>query len=80
MLLDVGLSEGLKQSGVAECKWAIEINETVAEAFKLNNEDTAVYINSCEDQLKAFKDVRGFASQVWLELYSISVRASLLTA
>ena len=32
-----GLSQGLHDSGVAETRWAVEVFEPAAKAFKLNN-------------------------------------------
>jgi DNA (cytosine-5)-methyltransferase 1 len=42
-----GLSEGLRQSGVAKTYWAIESNTRAAEAFRLNNPESCVYNEDC---------------------------------
>ncbi|XP_045531991.1 DNA (cytosine-5)-methyltransferase 1-like [Pieris brassicae] len=47
-----GLSEGLRQSGVAECKWAIENDEATAHAFSLNNQQCKVFNEDCNILLK----------------------------
>jgi len=52
-----GLSEGLQQSGVAECRWAVEKLETPAEAFQQNHEHTTVYVEDCITLLKRIKKV-----------------------
>lgn len=35
------------QAGVAESKWAIEYEQPAADAFKLNNPQSAVYARDC---------------------------------
>ncbi len=47
-----GLSEGLEQSGVSRCEWAIEFFEPAAEAFKLNHPSATVLTQDCNDVLK----------------------------
>ncbi|CAK1580129.1 unnamed protein product [Parnassius mnemosyne] len=47
-----GLSEGLHQSGVAECKWAVENLEAAAHAYSLNNRNCTVYNEDCNALLK----------------------------
>ncbi|KAK7283728.1 hypothetical protein RIF29_13469 [Crotalaria pallida] len=42
-----GLSEGLQQSGIAQTKWAIEYEETAADAFKANHPEALVFVNNC---------------------------------
>jgi len=42
-----GLSQGLHESGVADSKWAIEIFEPAAKAYKLNNPDCTVFGDDC---------------------------------
>lgn len=38
-----GLSEGLHQSGVVQTQWAIEYDDSAAEAFHLNHPETSVF-------------------------------------
>ncbi|RZF31854.1 hypothetical protein LSTR_LSTR009501 [Laodelphax striatellus] len=47
-----GLSEGLHQAGIAHTCWAIEKDETAAHAFRLNNPETVVLTDDCNDILK----------------------------
>ncbi|VVC27392.1 DNA (cytosine-5)-methyltransferase 1-like,Bromo adjacent homology (BAH) domain,DNA (cytosine-5)- [Cinara cedri] len=47
-----GLSKGLEDSGLLKCKWAIEYDDNAAEAFKLNNPDTIVFVEDCNALLK----------------------------
>ncbi|XP_028404799.1 DNA (cytosine-5)-methyltransferase 1-like isoform X2 [Dendronephthya gigantea] len=55
-----GLSEGLHQAGVAETRWAIEIEEPAAQAFKANNPKTTVFTDDCNMLLKlAMEDEAG---------------------
>ena len=42
-----GLSHGLHMAGVADSKWAVEIFEPAAQAFKLNNPDCTVFSDDC---------------------------------
>ena len=42
-----GLSHGLHESGVAESKWAVEIFQPAAEAYKLNNPECTVFGDDC---------------------------------
>ena len=42
-----GLSHGLHESGVAESRWAIEVYEPAAKAFKANNPDCTVFTDDC---------------------------------
>ena len=46
-----GLSEGLKQSGVAELKWAVERDFTFASSFAKNNPCTKVFHRDCNKML-----------------------------
>ncbi|XP_072949109.1 DNA (cytosine-5)-methyltransferase PliMCI-like [Epargyreus clarus] len=48
-----GLSDGLHQSGLAECKWAIENVEAAAHAYSLNNKSCTVFNEDCNALLKA---------------------------
>uniref|UniRef100_A0A2H1WNZ3 DNA (cytosine-5)-methyltransferase n=1 Tax=Spodoptera frugiperda TaxID=7108 RepID=A0A2H1WNZ3_SPOFR len=47
-----GLSEGLHQAGVAECRWAIENVEAAAHAYGLNNKNCIVFHEDCNALLK----------------------------
>lgn len=47
-----GLSEGLKQSGVADLRWAVEMNIEAAQSFRINNPETTVFTNDCNTVLK----------------------------
>lgn len=42
-----GLSEGLRQSGVARVKWAIENDGSAAEAYGLNNSGVEIFTEDC---------------------------------
>jgi DNA (cytosine-5)-methyltransferase 1 len=42
-----GLSLGLHQAGIAESKWAIEVFEPAAKAFKSNNPNCEVFTDDC---------------------------------
>jgi hypothetical protein len=42
-----GLSEGFHQSGVSECRWAVESNTAAAEAFQLNHPRARVFNTDC---------------------------------
>ncbi|XP_047316317.1 DNA (cytosine-5)-methyltransferase 1-like isoform X2 [Impatiens glandulifera] len=54
-----GLSEGLRQSGVCETKWAIEYEKTAGKAFRLNHPETMVLVNNCNVILRAIMDACG---------------------
>ncbi|CAD0201424.1 unnamed protein product [Chrysodeixis includens] len=47
-----GLSEGLHQAGIAECRWAIENLEAAAHAYALNNKNCIVFNEDCNALLK----------------------------
>lgn len=47
-----GLSAGLHQSGVAECRWAIENVEAAAHAYSMNNKNCIVFNEDCNALLK----------------------------
>jgi hypothetical protein len=55
--LYAGLSEGLRQSGVAESCWAIEKEEAAAHAFRLNNPECTVFTEDCNHLLKLAMNV-----------------------
>ncbi|XP_047318972.1 DNA (cytosine-5)-methyltransferase 1B-like isoform X2 [Impatiens glandulifera] len=54
-----GLSEGLRQSGVCETKWAIEYEKAAGKAFRQNHPDTIVLVNNCNVILRAIMDACG---------------------
>jgi len=47
-----GLSSGLHEAGVAESRWAVEIFEPAANAYKLNNPACTVFTDDCNLLLK----------------------------
>jgi len=47
-----GLSKGLEDSGLILSNWAIECDEIAAEAFKLNNPGSTVFVEDCNHLLK----------------------------
>ena len=47
---------GLHEAGVAESKWAIEVFEQAAQAYKLNNPDCTVFTDDCNLLLKSAMD------------------------
>lgn len=47
-----GLSEGLHQSGIAECRWAVENLEAAAHAYSLNNKNCIIFNEDCNALLK----------------------------
>jgi DNA (cytosine-5)-methyltransferase 1 len=47
-----GLSEGLHQAGIADTRWAIEIEDPAAKAFRANNRETTVFTDDCNILLK----------------------------
>ncbi len=47
-----GLSEGLHQAGIAKSLWAIEKDDSAANAFRLNNPETTVFSDDCNELLK----------------------------
>jgi hypothetical protein len=51
-----GLSHGLHQTGAVISKWAIEVFEPAAKAFKTNNPDTVVFTDDCNLLLKKVID------------------------
>lgn len=57
-----GLSEGMHQAGAAYTKWAIEYERPAADAFKLNNEDAAVFCDNCNVLLHAAMAKAGLES------------------
>ncbi|CAH2980940.1 unnamed protein product [Chilo suppressalis] len=47
-----GLSEGLHQAGITECRWAVENVEAAAHAYSLNNKNCIVFNEDCNALLK----------------------------
>ncbi|PON37520.1 C-5 cytosine methyltransferase [Trema orientale] len=56
-----GLSEGLHQSGASLTKWAIEYEEPAGDAFKLNHQESSVFVNNCNVILRAVMEKCGDA-------------------
>ncbi|PON45428.1 C-5 cytosine methyltransferase [Parasponia andersonii] len=56
-----GLSEGLHQSGASITKWAIEYEEPAGDAFKLNHQESSVFVNNCNVILRAVMEKCGDA-------------------
>ena len=52
-----GLSEGFHQAGICESKWAIEIVEPAAQAYRLNNPGATVFADDCNLLLKMVMEV-----------------------
>ena len=50
-----GFSLGLQQAAVAEVKWAVEINQPAAEAFKVNHTGATVFKEDCTEILRKIK-------------------------
>ena len=50
-----GFSEGLKQAGIINCKWAVEENPAAANAFRENNPEATVFQEDCKELLKRAK-------------------------
>ena len=50
-----GFSEGLKQSGLVTCRWAVEQDKAAAKAFKKNNPEATVFQEDCREVLKKAK-------------------------
>ena len=46
-----GFSEGLKQAGVIDCKWAVERDKAATKAFEKNNPKATVFQEKCEEFL-----------------------------
>ncbi|KZC09572.1 PREDICTED: DNA (cytosine-5)-methyltransferase PliMCI-like [Dufourea novaeangliae] len=47
-----GLSEGLRQAGIVDNRWAIEREESAACAYRLNNPNTTVFCEDCNVLLR----------------------------
>ena len=52
-----GLSEGFHKCGLSETHWAVEIDEPAAQAFRLNNPKTTVFVEDCNDLLNLVMEV-----------------------
>lgn len=52
-----GLSEGLKEAGISESKWAIEVDDAAAHAYRINNPNSAVFTGDCNMFLKKVMNV-----------------------
>ena len=50
-----GFSEGLKQAGVINCKWAVEKDLAAKKAFEENNPEATVFQEDCRELLKKAK-------------------------
>ena len=50
-----GFSEGLKQSGLVTCRWAVEQDKAAAKAFQKNNPEATVFQEDCREMLKKAK-------------------------
>ena len=46
------MSEGLHQAGLADTKWAIEVDEAAAHAYRLNYPNASVFTGDCNAFLK----------------------------
>ena len=53
-----GLSEGFHQAGVAESRWAVEVFEPAANAYKLNNPGCTVFTDDCNELLRQTMEVK----------------------
>uniref|UniRef100_T1J239 DNA (cytosine-5-)-methyltransferase n=1 Tax=Strigamia maritima TaxID=126957 RepID=T1J239_STRMM len=51
-----GLSKGLHQAGVSETRWAIELDQFAATAFKMNNPAPELYEDNCNEILQLMID------------------------
>uniref|UniRef100_A0ACD6A8W4 Uncharacterized protein n=1 Tax=Avena sativa TaxID=4498 RepID=A0ACD6A8W4_AVESA len=54
-----GLSEGMRLSGAAHTKWAIEYEKPAGQAFRENHPEAAVFVENCNVILKAIMDKGG---------------------
>ncbi|KAK2098345.1 DNA (cytosine-5)-methyltransferase 1 [Saguinus oedipus] len=64
-----GLSEGFHQAGISETLWAIEMWDPVAQAFRLKNPGSTVFIEDCNVLLKL---VMGFGGVNHFNLHTYS--------
>lgn len=61
-----GLTEGLHQSGAAIAEWAVEKEESAAQAFRLNYPQATVFTDDCNALLKLAMEVREKGSSGYL--------------
>ena len=61
-----GLTEGLHQSGAAIAEWAVEKEESAAQAFRLNYPKATVFTDDCNALLKMAMEVRREGGGAWL--------------
>lgn len=47
-----GLSAGLEQAGVAECRWALEVDGAAAKSFQKNHPQVTVFREDCREVLR----------------------------
>ncbi|KAB7504337.1 DNA (cytosine-5)-methyltransferase PliMCI [Armadillidium nasatum] len=47
-----GLSNGMHEAGLSEPKWAVEVYEPAAQAFRINNPNAVVFTDDCNILLK----------------------------
>ncbi|XP_024387799.1 DNA (cytosine-5)-methyltransferase 1A isoform X2 [Physcomitrium patens] len=73
-----GLSEGLRQAGVATTKWAIEYEHPASEAFNLNHPETNVFCENCNVILRCIME-RGGDSDECLSTPDAQEMASALS-
>lgn len=66
LLYLTGLSEGFHQAGISEAKWAVEVFEPAAQAYRLNNPSSTVFTDDCNVLLRMVMNV----SRVWQLLFS----------
>ena len=52
-----GLTEGLHQSGAAAAEWAVEKEESAAQAFRLNYPQATVFTDDCNMLLRLAMEV-----------------------
>ena len=67
LIFHAGISEGFHQAGLSETLWAIEKEEAIAQAFRLNNPKTTVFSDDCNVLLKLVMDV-SLCVHVWVRV------------
>lgn len=69
----------MHQAGVAESLWAIEKEDTAANAYRLNNPKTIMFSGDCNKLLQRVMNVNFFpSSHVLYLIYALSNILSLL--
>jgi len=63
-----GLSEGMHQADVAESLWAIERENLAANAYRLNNPKTTVFLEDCNKLLQRVMNVSSITSMLYVLL------------